>query len=164
MKKEVDEMVNLHLCKSEDKETKIRELQNELDNSYNEAMKLLEHQKWIVIYENDKEFIQMLLGRLQSEGYKYIKIATDPLELGEIMGAMNGKLSAIILDLIMPQMNGLQILEKYKRLPCVKIIFSILNKNDKVVLQALEFADYYCLKDQGIGPVIHALNEAFSIK
>ena len=89
----------------------------------------------IVLIVDDNEVNRDLLARrIQREGYE-VRIACDGFEALEIV--RSDSLDLILLDIMMPQMNGYQVLEALKADPALRyipvIMISAVNDLDSVV-------------------------------
>jgi len=77
----------------------------------------------VLIIEDDDEFRRVELVILEKLGYT-VYAASDGVEGMEIFEAKIGEISLVILDLIMPKMNGWEILSKMRKIkPAIPSLF-----------------------------------------
>ncbi|MDQ3076889.1 MAG: response regulator [bacterium] len=83
-------------------------------------------QKKILIVEDDTFLMSLLARKLSSKGYK-LSIAKDGLQALEV--TKNEKPDTILLDILLPHMNGFEVLEKLKASDDTKNIQVIMLSN-----------------------------------
>ena len=77
----------------------------------------------VLIIEDDDEFRKVESAILEKLGYT-VYTASDGIEGIEIFKAKNGEISLVILDLIMPKMNGWEILSEMRKIkPAIPSLF-----------------------------------------
>jgi len=77
----------------------------------------------VLIIEDDDEFRKVESAILEKLGYT-VCMASDSIEGIEIFKAKNGEISLVILDLIMPKMNGWEILSEMRKIkPAIPSLF-----------------------------------------
>ena len=77
----------------------------------------------VLIIEDDDEFRKVESAILEKLGYT-VYIASDGIEGIEIFKAKNNEISLVILDLIMPKMNGWEILSEMRKIkPAIPSLF-----------------------------------------
>jgi len=79
--------------------------------------------KKIMVIDDNKEVIELVEMILEVEGYKVIGVSNS---LDAYNMAVKTKPSLIILDVMMPKMDGWQVLEKIKENPSTGVIPVIL--------------------------------------
>lgn len=104
-------------------------------------------QKRILIVEDEHVMAKMIAARFEANGYK-VQLAFDG-EMG-LKEALEKEFDLILLDILMPKMNGYEVCQKLKSLPEKKelpiIIYSI-KEDDQDIKEAFEAgADAYCIK------------------
>jgi CheY-like chemotaxis protein len=68
--------------------------------------------KTILVVDDEVDFLKIVQKRLEAGGYDVI-IATDGKEA--LDKVKNNKLDAVLLDILMPGMNGLEVLKKIRQ-------------------------------------------------
>jgi CheY-like chemotaxis protein/anti-sigma regulatory factor (Ser/Thr protein kinase) len=101
-----------------------------------------------VLAVDDKQTnLEILDGMLKSAGYSVVT-ATDGVKAWNILEQRGGDFKAILLDRIMPNMNGLEVLEKIKSHPYLQSIPVIMQTSAGAaheVLEGIEAGAYYYL-------------------
>lgn len=95
--------------------------------------------KKILVVEDEKELLDLYVTLLQQEGYDVDNAADGELALSK---ASNNTYDLILLDIILPKMDGLQVLDNLKKtgkLPKGKVVLLTNLGQDLVVAKALEF-------------------------
>ncbi|MFA6407517.1 MAG: response regulator [Candidatus Paceibacterota bacterium] len=123
-------------------------------------------QKTILVVEDHIPVRLALVEKLTKHGYRAIE-AKDGEEGLEVAGAQKPDL--ILLDLIMPRLGGMEMLEKLrkesefgKKVPV--IILTNLNPNDKIMKEVVETEPtFYLVKaDWKLEDVIEKVNETLN--
>lgn len=110
----------------------------------------------ILIADDDHEIVKLIADSLEDEGFQVLK-AYNGKEVVQIIE--NHKVSLIILDIMMPEMNGLEVCRKIRNDIDVPII--ILSAKDRELdkIIGLEVgADDYITKPFGINELIARVN------
>jgi len=98
----------------------------------------------ILIVDDDKEFLALLSKSIESWGYEVISASGGKEALGMIK---NKKADIVILDYLMPNMNGAETLEKIRRIdkkvPVIMFTASVQNMDTRIKESG---ADDYLLK------------------
>ncbi len=101
-----------------------------------------------VLAVDDKQTnLEILAGILKSEGYSVVT-ATDGVEAWSILEQRGEEFEAILLDRIMPNMNGLEVLERIKSHPSFQSIPVIMQTSAGAaheVLEGIQAGAYYYL-------------------
>jgi class 3 adenylate cyclase len=88
----------------------------------------------VLVVDDNEVNRDLLARRIQREGYK-VKIACDGFEALEVV--RSNPLDLVLLDIMMPQMNGYQVLETLKADPVLRyipvIMISAVNDIDSIV-------------------------------
>lgn len=95
--------------------------------------------KKILIVEDEKELLDLYVQLLEQEGYDVDKAADGEMALKKIT---DNTYDLILLDIILPKMDGLQVLEALKKaskLPKGNIVLLTNLGQDLVVAKALDF-------------------------
>ena len=102
----------------------------------------------MVLAVDDKQTnLAVLEAMLQSEGYGVVT-ALDGVQAWDLLQNPDSKFQAILLDRIMPQMNGLEVLNKMKAHPRLKSIPVIMQTSADAsheVLEGINAGAYYYL-------------------
>lgn len=95
--------------------------------------------KRILIAEDEKELLDLYVTLLQQEGYDVDHATDGEMALKKIS---DKAYDLILLDIIMPKMDGLQVLDNLKKngkIPQGKVVLLTNLGQDLVVAKALEF-------------------------
>lgn len=88
----------------------------------------------VLVVDDNEVNRDLLARRLQRQGYE-VKIASNGFEALEMMSSMS--LDLVLLDIMMPQMNGYQVLETLKADPALRhipvVMISAVNDIDSIV-------------------------------
>lgn len=103
--------------------------------------------KRIMVVEDDEDSRRALCVMLEGLGFEAISYRTAMEALSDIP---NQKIDLALLDIMMPQMNGYELLHKIKEMPQYKdlpVIMVTAKDEDSEVLEGYQFgADYYITK------------------
>jgi CheY-like chemotaxis protein len=101
----------------------------------------------ILVVEDDDDSRKLLNTMLSSLGYNVLSFAGGAAALEGIKGK---KLNLAMLDIMMPEMNGYEVLEKLKQMPDfleLPIIMVTAKDQDSEILEGYQYgADYYITK------------------
>ena len=101
-------------------------------------MELIKNQSTILIIDDNTKNLQVALSVLHKEGYKllYAQDGDKGIEL-----ALNNDIDLILLDVLMPIMNGYQVCEKIKEFPqlaTIPIIFLTVKDDESDIVKGFE--------------------------
>ena len=107
------------------------------------------NKKVIAVIEDEKVLSKMLTGALLDEGFEVVH-ATDGEEGVRLIESK--EIDLVLLDILLPKMNGLELLKKIRENDKYKdikfVILSVVNDLDKVAV-AMEGGVYtYLIKDK----------------
>jgi DNA-binding NtrC family response regulator len=95
----------------------------------------------ILLVDDEITYLELLKSILQQEGYSNVITESNPLNVPKILKSQ--KVDLILLDIYMPQMNGIQLLEKitpeYPNIPVI-VITAVDDKD--IALEAIKFGAY----------------------
>ena len=101
----------------------------------------------ILVVEDDDDSRKLLNTMLSSLGYNVLSFSGGAAALEGIQGK---KLNLAMLDIMMPEMNGYEVLEKLKQMPDfveLPIIMVTAKDQDSEILEGYQYgADYYITK------------------
>lgn len=123
--------------------------------------------KKVLIVEDDEALSTILADRLLEEGHQVFK-AFDGQQGLEFV--RKESLDLILLDILMPRMDGMEMMQNVRKLESGKtipiIIISNLNPNDQMLVKILEFQPaYYLIKsDVKIDEIIDKVNDLLNKK
>lgn len=115
----------------------------------------------ILIVEDDQFLVKIYQTKLEKEGFE-INIALDGEE--GLQKTTGFKPDLILLDLILPKMNGFEVLKKLKENPATKNIPVIVLSNlgqESDVKQGMELGavDYLIKSDHSISEIIEKIKK-----
>ncbi len=103
--------------------------------------------KTILVVEDDADSRQALCTILEMLGYSFIEFASGPEAL---KGAQGKRIDLALLDVMMPEMNGYELLNELKKLPGLSelpvIMVTAKDKDDDILEGYQTGADYYITK------------------
>lgn len=107
---------------------------------------------YILIVEDDKPIRNFIAAALSSQGYKYIE--TDKGKEAIALSMANNP-DIIILDLGLPDIDGIEVISKIRELSNVPIIIVSAREKERQKVEALDKgADDYLTKPFGIGELL----------
>lgn len=84
----------------------------------------MDNQKSVLIVEDEKPLAHALQLKLEHEGYK-VTLASNGQECVQLVGGQH--FDVLLLDLIMPIMDGFQVLEQLRQMPQQPAVFVLSN-------------------------------------
>ena len=95
----------------------------------------------ILLVDDELSYLELLKSILQQEGYTNVITESNPLNVPAILN--NQKIDLILLDIYMPQMNGLQLLEQITpEYPNIPVIIVTAVDDKEIALEAIKFGAY----------------------
>lgn len=95
----------------------------------------------ILLVDDELSYLELLKSILQQEGYSNVITESNPLHVPAIL--KNEKIDLILLDIYMPQMNGLQLLEQITpEYPNIPVIIVTAVDDKEIALEAIKFGAY----------------------
>jgi len=119
-------------------------------------------QKTILLVEDDQILIRMYTRKFEKEGFKVLSAFDGQAGLDEL-GKATPKPNIILLDVMLPKLDGFQVLEKVKADPAFKDIPVILLTNlggaveDREKGQKMGAADYLVKSDMTPAQVVEKI-------
>jgi two-component system, OmpR family, alkaline phosphatase synthesis response regulator PhoP len=118
----------------------------------------------ILVVDDEKDIVDLLSYNLNKEGFSVITARNGR----EALERVNQRPDLIILDVMMPEMNGLQViqeLKKDKELTSIPVILLTAKKSETDEIVGLEIgADDYIVKPVKIGKIIARVHAALRRK
>lgn len=121
---------------------------------------------YLLVVEDDKPIRNFITAAISSQGYKYIETSkgSEAISL-----AMCNSPDLIILDLGLPDIDGIEVILKIRELSSIPIIIVSARDNERQKVEALDKgADDYLTKPFGIGELLArirvSLRHAFTNK
>ena len=112
----------------------------------------MENKQNILVVEDDKPIKNFITASLVSQGYKYIE--TDKGNEAIVL-AMSHNPDLIVLDLGLPDIDGIEVIKKVREWSNIPIIVVSARENEKQKVEALDSgADDYLTKPFGIGELM----------
>jgi len=95
----------------------------------------------ILLVDDELTYLELLKSILQQEGYSNVITESNPLNVPYILKTQN--IDLILLDIYMPQMNGLQLLEQITpEYPNIPVIIITAVDDKEIALEAIKFGAY----------------------
>ena len=95
----------------------------------------------ILLVDDELSYLELLKSILQQEGYTNVITESNPLNVPGILSSQ--KIDLILLDIYMPQMNGLQLLEQITpEYPNIPVIIVTAVDDKEIALEAIKFGAY----------------------
>lgn len=112
----------------------------------------MDNKPYILVVEDDKPIRSFITASLKAQGFNYIE--TDKGTEGIALSISHNP-DLIILDLGLPDMDGIQVVEKVRELSNIPIIIVSARENERQKIEALDKgADDYLTKPFGIGELL----------
>lgn len=112
----------------------------------------MDNKPYILVVEDDKPIRNFITASLKAQGFNYIETdkGTEAIAL-----AMSHKPDLIILDLGLPDMDGINVITKVREWSKIPIIIVSARENERQKIEALDKgADDYLTKPFGIGELL----------
>lgn len=112
----------------------------------------MDNKPYILVVEDDKPIRSFIMASLKAQGFNY----TETDKGGEAIAlAISNKPDLIILDLGLPDMDGIEVVQRVRELSNVPIIIVSARENERQKIEALDKgADDYLTKPFGIGELL----------
>ncbi len=95
----------------------------------------------ILLVDDELSYLDLLKNILQHEGYENVITESNPLNVPQILKTQS--IDLILLDIYMPQMNGLQLLEQISpEYPNIPVIIVTAVDDKEIALEAIKFGAY----------------------
>ncbi len=95
----------------------------------------------ILLVDDEIAYLELLKSILQQEGYTNVITESNPLNVKSLLKTQ--KIDLILLDIYMPQMNGLQLLEQITpEYPNIPVIIVTAVDDKEIALEAIKFGAY----------------------
>ena len=117
----------------------------------------------VLLVDDEKDFLEVLTKRLRKRKLKLV--AADSGEEA-IRAIQNTEIDVVILDMRMPQMDGLQTLTEIKRInPGVEVIMLTGHANVETAVKGMELGAFdYLMKPVDIDELLYKVQDAFKKK
>ena len=124
-------------------------------------------QRRLILIVDDQEINRVILSKMLSEEYQVFQ-ATNGKDALDILNANKDNISAIILDIIMPVMDGFEVLErmnKDKDLSKIPVIVSSQDNNSQSEIKALSLgAQDFIAKPYDAKIILHRLHNTIKLR
>jgi len=112
----------------------------------------MDNKPYILVVEDDKPIRNFIIAALKAQGFNFVE--TDK-GMEAIALSMSHKPDLIILDLGLPDMDGINVIERVREWSKVPIIIVSARENERQKIEALDKgADDYLTKPFGIGELL----------
>ncbi|WP_446897039.1 response regulator [Clostridium sp. LBM24168] len=118
----------------------------------------MENKPYILIVEDDRPIRNFIAAALSTQGYKYIETdkGSEAIAL-----SMSNNPDLIVLDLGLPDIDGIEVISKIRSLSNIPIIIVSARENERQKVEALDKgADDYLTKPFGIGELLARIRVA----
>ncbi len=117
----------------------------------------------ILLVDDEAGVIEVCSEMLENLGYK-VKAVTDGMQAIDILKSRDFKIDLVLLDMVMPQINGQQTFEKIREVdPDMKILIcSGYTKEEKIQKMVEKGCDEYILKPFDVVELSEKLNNVLS--
>jgi DNA-binding NtrC family response regulator len=117
----------------------------------------------VLLVDDEKDFLEVLAKRLRKRKLNLV-IANSGEEA--IRAVQNSQIDVVVLDMRMPQMDGLQTLREIKRIsPLVEVIMLTGHANVDTAVKGMELGAFdYLMKPVDIDELLYKLQDAFKKK
>ncbi len=120
---------------------------------------MAENQKKILIAEDEKPLAHALQLKLEHEGFT-VAVASNGQECLELLKSQ--QFDVLLLDLIMPVLDGFQALEQLKRLPFQPVVFVLSNLSqheDEQRVLALGARKFFIKSDTSLTTIVDEVKQ-----
>ena len=95
----------------------------------------------ILVVDDENSYLELVKGLLNDEGYKNVLTENNPLKVMPLLDRTDVDL--ILLDIYMPEMNGLDLLEKiYAEYPSIPVVIVTAVNEVEIALKAVKLGAY----------------------
>ena len=117
----------------------------------------------ILLVDDEAGVIEVCSEMLENLGYK-VKAVTDGMQAIDVLKSRDFKIDLVLLDMVMPQINGQQTFEKIREVdPDMKILIcSGYTKEEKIQKMVEKGCDEYILKPFDVVELSEKLNNVLS--
>ena len=117
----------------------------------------------VLLVDDEKDFLEVLAKRLRKR--KLNLVAANSGEEA-IRAIQSTQIDVVVLDMRMPQMDGLQTLREIKRInPVVEVIMLTGHANVETAVKGMELGAFdYLMKPVDIDELLYKLQDAFKKK
>lgn len=116
----------------------------------------------VLVVDDDRSTLAYLEHVLQNEGYRVL-VAESGEDALKALTASGAAISAVVMDLHMPGLNGIEVVEVMKQNPelaYIPVIMTTASTGDEVVQQGIAAGVYYCLHKPISPALLHTLLES----
>jgi len=101
----------------------------------------------ILVVDDETTYLELIKGLLEQEGYRQVITENNPLNVLSLIEKED--IALILLDIYMPQMNGLDLLEKiYAQYPTIPVIVVTAVNEVQIALKAIKLGAYEFITKQ----------------
>ncbi len=121
---------------------------------------MTDNQKRVLIVEDEKPLSHALELKLGSEGYT-VMVATNGQEALDALA--NSQFDVMLLDLMMPTVDGFQVLQQMKSLPSQPVVFVLSNLSqheDEEKALALGAKKFFIKSDTPLSTIVEEVKNA----
>ena len=117
----------------------------------------------VLLVDDEKDFLEVLAKRLRKRKLNLVIANSGEEAIGAIRGS---QIDVVVLDMRMPQMDGLETLREIKRInPVVEVIMLTGHANVNTAVKGMELGAFdYLIKPVDIDELLYKLQDAFKKK
>ena len=118
----------------------------------------------ILLVDDEVSYLELLKSILENEGYSNIITESNPLNVPKILKSQ--QIDLILLDIYMPQMNGIQLLEKISpEYPNIPVIVVTAVDDKDIALEAIKYGAYeFIIKPPDTDRLLLTIRRAINYK
>ena len=118
----------------------------------------------ILLVDDEVSYLELLKSILENEGYSNVITESNPLNVPKILNSQ--QIDLILLDIYMPQMNGIQLLEKISpEYPNIPVIVVTAVDDKDIALEAIKYGAYeFIIKPPDTDRLLLTIRRAINYK
>jgi len=117
----------------------------------------------VLLVDDEKDFLEVLTKRLRKRKLRLVAANSGAEAIRTLQGT---PIDVVVLDMRMPQMDGLQTLREIKRIsPAVEVIMLTGHANVETAVEGMELGAFdYLMKPVDIDELLYKVQDAFKKK
>lgn len=113
----------------------------------------------VLAVDDDRHTLAFLEHILTAQGYRVL-VASDGEDALKALGASSSHISAVVMDLHMPGLNGLEVVAHMKQRPelaYIPVVMATASDEPEVIREGIDAGVYYCLKKPLDQSLLHSV-------